>query len=249
MIYWSRHETLCSKGTGKEIKLDGQRKWKFERRFLAVGRTFKDMFWLVASWTLDSCGVLAGETFISPSMVYHRCSVQFVSVQFSLLADLVVGGIWGTIQQRSSSSHFCRRPLCAVLAWAAMSTLWCCPSSISSANHGVAHPPRCPKGWFWRSCRGVWHARTMQISVSWQLPEEVPLDPQGRWSCPAPSRRSCLQVADTDKFHHVLGYESLDPLLFLFVCLFLEKGFERQEYFCAVHVNSRIVYFTLSSTH
>ena len=45
-----------------------------------------------------------------------------------------------------------------------MSTLWCCPSSIASADQGVAHPPRCPEGWFWRGCRGVWLARTMHVS-------------------------------------------------------------------------------------
>ena len=37
-----------------------------------------------------------------------------------------------------------------------------CPSRISSADHGVAHPSRCPEGWFWKGCRGVCHARTMQ---------------------------------------------------------------------------------------
>ena len=72
-------------------------------------------------------------------------------------------------QQRSSSSLSCTKPLWAVLARAGMSTLWCCPSSISSAD-----PPRCPEGWFSRGCRGVWHARTTQDSVSSQLPEEVP---------------------------------------------------------------------------
>ena len=54
------------------------------------------------------------------------------SVQFSPLTDRVISGTWGTIQQRSSSSLFCRRPLWAVLARADMSTLWCCPSSMSS---------------------------------------------------------------------------------------------------------------------
>ena len=68
---------------------------------------------------------------------------------------------------------FCRRPLWAVLALAGMLTLWCWPSSISSADHGVAHPPRCPEEWFRRSCRSVWHTQTMQASVSWQLPDEV----------------------------------------------------------------------------
>ena len=51
----------------------------------------------------------------------------------------------------------------AVLAWAGMSTLWCRPSSISSAVYGVAHHPRCPEEWFWKGCCGIWHARTMQF--------------------------------------------------------------------------------------
>ena len=34
-----------------------------------------------------------------------------------------------------------------------MSTLCCSPSSISSADHGVAHAPRCSEGRFWRGCR------------------------------------------------------------------------------------------------
>ena len=99
------------------------------------------------------------------------------------LNNWVLRGTWGTIQQRSSSSLFCRRPLWAVLAWAGMSTLWCSPSSISSADHSIVHPPRCPEGWFWRGCHGVWHFRTMQVSVSWQLPEEVPVDPHDSWFC------------------------------------------------------------------
>ena len=45
----------------------------------------------------------------------------------------VVGRTRGTIQQKCYSSLFCRRPVWAVLAWAGMSSLWCCPSSISFA--------------------------------------------------------------------------------------------------------------------
>ena len=108
------------------------------------------------------------------------------SVQFSPLTDWVVGGTWGSIQQRSSSSLFCRRPLWAALAWAGMSSLWCCLSSISSADHR-----RCLQEWFWIGCRDEWHARTVHVSVSLQLPEEVPVDPQGSWSCSTPSRWSC----------------------------------------------------------
>ena len=50
---------------------------------------------------------------------------------------------------------------------------------------------RCLEGWFWRDCHGMWHAQTMQVSVSWQLPEEVLVDPQRSWSCSAPSCWSC----------------------------------------------------------
>ena len=66
----------------------------------------------------------------------------------------------------SSFSLFCGRPLRAIPAWAGTSTLWRCPSSISSADQGVARPPRCPEGWFWRGCRGVWHARMMHAQVA-----------------------------------------------------------------------------------
>ena len=48
-----------------------------------------------------------------------------------------------------------------------MSTLWCCPSSIFSANHSVVHPPWYPEEWFRRGCCGIWHAWTMQVSFSW----------------------------------------------------------------------------------
>ena len=99
---------------------------------------------------------------------------QFSSVLWPIKSSW---GTWGTIQPRSSSSLFWRKPLWAVPARAEMSTPWYCPSSISSADQGVVHAPRCLEGWFWRGCRDLWHARTMQVSVSWQLPEEVSVDP------------------------------------------------------------------------
>ena len=77
---------------------------------------------------------------------------QFSSVHFNPLTDWVIRGTWGMIQQISSSSLFCRRPLWADLAWAGISTLWHCPHSISSADHGITHPQRCPDGCFWRGC-------------------------------------------------------------------------------------------------
>ena len=104
------------------------------------------------------------------------CEVRILLVQFHPLNDWVVGRTWGKFQHRFFSSFFCRRPLWAALAWAGMSILWCCPSCISSADYSIAHPRRCPGEWFWRGCRGMWHARTMQVSVSWQLPKELLVD-------------------------------------------------------------------------
>ena len=42
-----------------------------------------------------------------------------------------------------------------------------------------------------RDCRGAWHTRTVRVSILWQLPEEVPVGPQGGWCCFAPSCWSC----------------------------------------------------------
>ena len=101
------------------------------------------------------------------------------------------------IQKRSFSSLFCRRPWWAVLAWTDMSTLWYCPSSISSADHGITHPLSCPDRWFGRGCCGVWQARTKKVSISWQLPE-VLVDPQRCWSYSAP-------ISDIISMHQKFG--------------------------------------------
>ena len=73
------------------------------------------------------------------------------SVQFSSVPWLngLLGGHEGQFSRDPVPVFFCRRPLWAVLAWAGTSTLWCCSSGIFSADHGAAHPPRSPVGWFW----------------------------------------------------------------------------------------------------
>ena len=90
------------------------------------------------------------------------------SVQFSPLTDWAVGGTQQTIQHRFSSIFFffCRKPFWAVPAWAGMSSIWCCPSSISSADQGITHPPRCPEGWFRRGRHDVLCGQTMQVFLS-----------------------------------------------------------------------------------
>ena len=101
---------------------------------------------------------------------------QFSSVQFSSVPWPI--GSSGDMRDDSAEIPFSvflfffsfffllfgRRPLWAVLAWAGMSTLWWCSSSISSADNSVAHSPSCPEGWLWKGCHSVWHAWTMQVS-------------------------------------------------------------------------------------
>ena len=82
------------------------------------------------------------------------------------------------------------------------------------AEHGITHPPRCPEGWFWRGCRGMSLAWTMQVMVSWQLPEKVPVDPQGSWSCSTPSHWSCTpsrRRGEVSLGTYWLSFERLDP--------------------------------------
>ena len=105
-------------------------------------------------WLSMSCApslnLLVLQTFFSlfsrvPSLTettrFTTFSWQWVSSgQFSPLTE-VVGGTRGTIQQRFSSGCFCGRPLWGVLAWSGTLTPWCCPSSISSPDYGMAHLP------------------------------------------------------------------------------------------------------------
>ena len=86
----------------------------------------------------------------------------------------------------------CRRALWTALTWVGMSTFWCCLSRNSSAGHDVTNPPSSKVPWriVWKGCHGAWLSRTIRVSVSWQLPEEIPVDPQGSWSFSAPSRWS-----------------------------------------------------------
>ena len=102
-----------------------------------------------------------------------------VSVQFSSIPWLngLSDGVGVGVHER----WFSRDPLPAfsmwanesrtVLAWAGMSNLWHCPSSISSSD--LTHPRRCQEELFWRGCHGVWHIKIMWVSGSWQLPQEV----------------------------------------------------------------------------
>ena len=100
-------------------------------------------------------------------------------------------GTWGIIQQISSSSLFCRRPLWAVLAWAWMSTLF-----MLSIQFFLCRPYHCPPSkvpWSMVLERLVWCVTCPNHTsfCLWQLSEEVPVHPRGSWSCSAPSYWSC----------------------------------------------------------
>ena len=74
------------------------------------------------------------------------------------------------IQQRSSSRLFLRE---AILSSSGISRdihslMLPIKHIISSANHGVAHPPMCSERWFWGTCHGVWHAWSLTMCVSIQ---------------------------------------------------------------------------------
>ena len=175
IVWWHGHGALTSVSTGIGRKRRGSRRWaRGAQRGLATQgcRSRSQHLVCVTAVKLNL-------------LHWHKTSVQ----SFDRLGRR--GDMREDSTESSSSLFFCRSPLWVVLAWEEMCTPWCSPSSISSADHGVAQPPRCPEEWFWRDCRGVWHAPTIQVSVSWQLPEKVPVDPQRSWSCSTPRRWSC----------------------------------------------------------
>ena len=133
-----------------------------------------------------------------------------------------------SFHQWSSSNLFCRRLLWEVLAWAGISTRWCCPSRTSSADQVVAHPPRCPEGRFGRGCCGVWHAQTMPVSVSWQLLEEG-------WANRSNWRTERKKVSQPENRYPILGVKTAipaSPLIFFSLRSFVEGTDWKPSQFC-----------------
>ena len=87
------------------------------------------------------------------------------------------------------------------------------PIPVSSAGS------HCEQFWREQGCalfgwRGVWHTWTIQVSVSKQLPEEVPLDPQGSWSCSAPNRWSFAPSRRCGEVSSGTGFRKPGPFFF-----------------------------------
>ena len=80
------------------------------------------------------------------------------------------GGPEGRFRKtRSSSSSSLVRgsPLSAVPAWAGTFALWRCPFSISTADHGTAHPPGCfEESSFWKK-KGLLCGSLSQVSLNY----------------------------------------------------------------------------------
>ena len=54
----------------------------------------------------------------------------------------------------------------------------------------------------------------MQVSVSWQLPEDIPVDSQRIDLAPHPVVGLVLQMGDAEKFPQALGFKHLNPSIF-----------------------------------
>ena len=130
---------------------------KLTLRCNCVGSTL--CFWSGDCWPKDCF------CFFIP-LLWQGKSNEVSSVQFSPLTDWVVEGTWGNIHKRSSSRLFLQEALVDSSGMGRDVRSLMLSIHISSADHSVAQTLRCPEGWFWRGCYGVWHARTMQVSVS-----------------------------------------------------------------------------------
>ena len=126
----------------------------------------------------------------------------FSSVQTSPLTNWVVEATWPTIQQRFPSSTFLHE---ALVSSSGMGRD--VHALIVSVQHLLCRPRRRPSskvpwGMVLTDCRGAWHDRTVRVSVSWQLPKEVPVDPQGSWCCSSSSCWSCTAISSISYVEH-----------------------------------------------
>ena len=143
-----------------------------------------------------------------------RVSVFLVEVSSVQSCDQM--GRWGNMKDDSAEILFqyvLQELLWAVLAWAGMSILRCCPPFLLPTTVLPTIQPRCPEGRMLRGCHGMWHARTMQISIFWQLQKRFLLTHMEVDLAPHPDIGLVLQVGDMGKCPQALDFESLDPFL------------------------------------
>ena len=142
------------------------------------------------SWRIcRCCSVLFGVCFniITPIYVEGLIEDQFSSVPWPIRSS-------GNMRDDSAEIVF--QPFLHGALLSSSGTGRDVHSLLLSIQHFLCRPrrrppSRCLEGWLlWRNCRGVWRAKTIQVSVSWRLPEEVLVDSQGNWSYSASSRWS-----------------------------------------------------------
>ena len=73
-------------------------------------------------------------SFVTLLQLLLSCS----SVQFSPVTSWVINGDIRDYSAEILLQSFLQEPLWAAVTWSGISTLWCCPSSISSVDHGYA---------------------------------------------------------------------------------------------------------------
>ena len=109
------------------------------------------------------------------SHIHHRACLKVILLGYAIseYCSLFRRNFWQFWPIGSSGGHegrFSRDLLPVFSAGGPCEQFWHgqgCPvfdvvsSSISSVDHGVAHPPECPEGWLLRGRHGVWHARTV----------------------------------------------------------------------------------------
>ena len=88
-----------------------------------------------------------------------------------------------------------------------MSTLRCC-----HADHGVAHCPRCPEGWFGEAVVACDMPKTCKFPFLDSYQKMFLWTHKEVYLAPHPVVGLVLQVGDAGKFLQALGFESLDPL-------------------------------------
>ena len=115
------------------------------------------------TWCLDSQG----------STLLSTC-IQWMMQVMDTWFEGRGGGILGDFRELQEISGDFRR----------FNRIWGILERITPpADHGVTYPESCPEEWFLRGWCGVWHSKTMRVSVSWLLPEKIPVGRQASWTC------------------------------------------------------------------
>ena len=138
---------------------------------------------------------------------------------FSSVQSLDQFGCQGDMRDDSAEflfQSFCKRSSWAILARAGMFTLWCCSSSISSADHSFTHPPGCLDGLFWGGCLDSFSC--FHVKEAWQRKPPLLIQNCFCWICTVVLKR----VVHSLEFITVYIYIYIKNAVLIFI-LFCSK--------------------------